>query len=375
MSLYLDVSEFLKNPITTGIQRIAGQLCRHMPAGAAVPVRHYRGRYVAFTSELILAIGTYFGEPTEGNAQKIWDLGAPEIGRPIALQSSDVVLVPEVIIRADRLDFLSQMPDREFELHRFLIYDLLPLTHPQLFWSSWMSDICRYYKLLRKSSHCSFISEATKHVFYRRLKRCEDVDGIVMPLGADSLGPRVSKPNLDRGLVFTVLGTIEPRKNHRLILEAFEPLLGTVPGLVLRFVGKIGWIDAEFASKVQRLGSDPASGFRLEEGCSDEQVADFVRESRATIYVSDAEGFGLPPLESLWLGTPVIASDCIPSLERIGEAGVHVLRPADVVNLRRAVLAFCEDSYMREKIRGAISLRLPSWHSFTADMLAWCAVG
>jgi glycosyltransferase involved in cell wall biosynthesis len=372
MGLYIDLSEFLKNPATTGIQRIAGELCRWMPANTAVPVRHYRGNYVAFPSDLVRVVSDYFREPSEDQAQNIRHLGACEKGRHLTLRDEDVVLVPEVIIEADRLDFLSAMPEQRFQLHRFLVYDLLPLTHPQFFWSTWMTEICRYYKLLRKSSHCSFISEATRDVFYRRLKRSADTDGVVMPLGADSLGPRIENPALNRAPVFTVLGTIEPRKNHQLILEAFDPLLGKLPSLILRFIGNIGWVGADFGDKIQRLASDPESGFRLEQGCSDQDVNQFVRESRATIYVSEAEGFGLPPLESLWAGTPVIASSAIPSLRSREPKGIHVVEPLTADKLRDAVLAFTDDDYANRKTTEAWETELPTWKHFTENMLLWC---
>ena len=56
-------------------------------------------------------------------------------------------------------------------------------------------------------------------------------------------------------------------------------------------------------------------------------------DSWATIYISEAEGFGLPPVESLWLGTPVVASAAIPSLEAIGPAGVHIVEPVNTIEL------------------------------------------
>ncbi|HZQ51955.1 MAG TPA: glycosyltransferase [Bryobacteraceae bacterium] len=193
-----------------------------------------------------------------------------------------------------------------------------------------------------------------------------------MPLGCDALGDRPFQLTLNRPLNFSVLGTVEPRKNHPLILEAFEPLLRHVKGLTLSFVGKLGWIDPQFAEKVLTLASDENSGLRFIPAPGDDEIRNCFERSRATIYVSAAEGYGLPPVESLWAGTPVIASRTIPSLERLGSAGVHYVDPLSVLNLRKAVLAFLDDAYANRKAEEAMRLNLPTWRSFTEEVMDWC---
>ena len=375
MSLYIDISEFLCNPITTGIQRIAGELCRHLPANSAIPVRHYQGQYVAFSAALTRAIGLYFREPGQIGAAEIRRLGAPEMGKPVRIMLRDTVLVPEVIIEPARLAFLNSMPVQQMRQHRFIVYDLLPITHPEFFWSSWLLEIGQYYKVLRGSTCPAFISRETRDAFYGRLKRTSVRDGLVLPLGCDSLGPRPDKPRLNSTLTFSVLGTVEPRKNHQLILEAFEPLLGKMNGLQLRFIGKMGWVHGDFTQKVHRLASDPRSGFKFEDSAGDDAIRKYIEESRATIYVSTAEGYGLPPVESLWAGTPVIASRAIPSLNGRGPEGIHFIDPLTAGELRKAVLAFSDESYANQKRAEAASIDLPTWESFADDVLKWCLNG
>ena len=372
MSLYIDISEFLCNPITTGIQRIAGELCRHLPADSAVPVRHHKGEYVAFSPALIRAIGLYFREPGQTEAAEIRRLGRPEEGSPVRVMPRDIVLVPEVVIEPARLDFLNRMPSQQMRQHRFIVYDLLPITHPEFFWSTWLLEICQYYRVLRGSTCPAFISKETRKAFYGRLKRTSVQDGLVLPLGCDSLGPRPDKPLLNRPMTFSVLGTVEPRKNHQLILEAFEPLLGRVEGIRLRFIGKMGWVGGEFTQKVHKLASDPKSGFQFEDAAGDDAIREYIEQSRATIYVSTAEGYGLPPVESLWAGTPVIASRAIPSLNGRGPEGIHFIDPLTAGELRNAVLAFNDCTYSDQKCAEAARLDLPTWESFSHEVLQWC---
>lgn len=372
MSLYIDLTEFLGSLRKTGIERIAGEICRYLPVDAAIPVRLHLNRYVALPPALIQIIGAYFGDASESTAAEIRRLGTPERGSVIRISNDDAVLVPE-LLNLQRAEYFRDMPDQELQRYRFIVPDLLTATHPQYFLPEIPLILSGYFHIIRRATCCGFISEDTQDAYYRRLKRTDARGGVVLSLGSDSLGPRVPRPILNRSLAFSVLGTIEPRKNHALILEAFEPLLRTVEGLTLSFIGKIGWVDSEFAQKVQALASDKNSGFSFYPTPDDDEIRNYVEQSRATIYVSAAEGYGLPPVESLWLGTPVIASRMIPSLKNLGPEGIHYVEPLNVANLRRAVLAFLEDSYANQKTEETTRLNLPTWHSFTEQVLRWCA--
>jgi glycosyltransferase involved in cell wall biosynthesis len=375
MSLYIDLSEFLGNPIRTGIQRISGELCRYLPPNAAIPVRLRSGGYVGFAPELIGEIGEYFRDPKHSGLWEIRRLGAIENGVAVDVSPDDTILVPEVFDNVDRLAYFRTIPDRELKRYRFIVFDLLPLTHPEYFPPEVPPRYFAYYQLVRRAQWCGFISGYTRDMYYERLKRTSARGGIVLPLGADSLGPRPDAPALNRPLTFSVLGTIEPRKNHELILEAFEPLFRQINGLSLEFIGTMGWVDPEFAHRVQALASNEKSGLRFHKAHGDGSIKSYIEQSRATIYVSSAEGYGLPPVESLWVGTPVIASRTIPSLGGLGPAGIHFVEPLSAVNLRQAVLAFLDDTYANQKAQETMDLNLPTWKSFTDEVLRWCTQG
>ena len=372
MSLYIDLTEFLTNPMTTGIQRIAGEICKYLPPQRAIPIRLHEGRYVALSPKLIEAIGKFFRTASKSEVKAIRRLG--EATSPlIEISGRDIVLVPEVIIELGRLAFFRAMPEHQLRRHRFIVYDLLPVTNPEYFWSGWLLEICAYYKILRRATCCGFISEDTRDAFYGRLKRTNARGGVVLPLGSDALGPRPNRPVLNRPLEFSVLGTIEPRKNHQLILQAFEPLLREIKGLSLSFIGKMGWVDSRFEEKVRLLAANNDSRFRFFSASGDDEIRKCIEQSRATIYVSTAEGYGLPPVESLWAGTPVIASTTIPSLKALGPGGIHFVETLNAESLRDAVLAFVDDTYANQKTEETFALELPTWRSFTQQVLHWCS--
>lgn len=373
MSFYLDLSEFLINPITTGIQRIAGEICRHLPPGSAIPVRFHVDRYITLSPALIDVTGAYFRDPSPARIAEIRRLGAVESGCSIKESRDDVFLVPEFFDRAQKVAFFRSMSESELRRYRFIVCDLLPLTHPEYFLPQHKPLVLsEYFRIIRRAGCCGFISAYTRDIFYNRLKRTESGGSVVLPLGCDSLGPRPAQASLDRPLTFTVLGTVEPRKNHALILEAFEPLLRQVEGLALVFLGHLGWVDSAFTDKVQMLAANKCSGFQFHATPDDETIWRYVQQSRATVYVSLAEGYGLPPVESLWCGTPVIASSAIPSLNMLGSAGIEYVEPLNVVNLRRAVLRFVDNGYANHKAEEALQLSLPTWQSFTREVLRWC---
>jgi glycosyltransferase involved in cell wall biosynthesis len=179
------------------------------------------------------------------------------------------------------------------------------------------------------------------------------------------MGPQ---PQPDVRHMFSVVGTIEPRKNHALILEVFEKL-NEGRRVHLTFLGKMGWVDSGLADKIRAMVKE--AWFEYQPQPSDKDIRKCVQESRATIYASAVEGFGLPPVESLWLGTPVITAPNIPSLEAIAQRGLHIVDPMDAEGLRKAVLAFLDDSYLESKTREALQLPLPTWQSFAAEAAAW----
>jgi glycosyltransferase involved in cell wall biosynthesis len=371
MSLYIDLTEFLASLRRSGIERISGEICKHAPAESLIPIRHNSDRYLSLPVPLINLVGKYFRDNSGSEASEIRRLAAVDSGLPLKVSKNDIILVPE-IFAGPRAEFFRQMPEQELQRYRFIVYDLLPATHPEYFPPDLPLILSQYFRIVRRATCCAFISEYTRDVYIQRLKRTDRTDGEVLSLGSDALGPKAGRPLLNRPLTFSVLGTIEPRKNHELILEAVEPLLGKVEGLSLSFIGKMGWVDPDFARKVEALASDKNSGFRFFPSPSDDMIRSHIEQSRATIYVSAAEGYGLPPVESLWLGTPVIASKMNPSLVRLGDQGIHYVDPLTVMNLRRAILEFLDDDYANRKTEQISSLNLPTWRSFTEEVLRWC---
>jgi glycosyltransferase involved in cell wall biosynthesis len=382
MKDFVDLTAFLASPGRTGIQRVSGELCKHWDARLGLtPVRLTTDRrLVPLPPQTPGLIREYFsasGRDLAGLEDRLAEVGeqAESSKETIDLQPDCRVIVPELFYDPGRVAFFRSLSAEHLNYFYFIIYDLLPFTHPEFFVADAPQEIINgYTRVVRMARNVAFISSWTRDAYYRRLlRKTSSLPGPVLRLGSDGLGDRPSGTlSRSRRPKFTVIGTIEPRKNHALILEVFESLLHKIEGLQLVFLGQMGWVEPALAERIQSMAAGGCPGFEYHSSPSDDLIRQHVLGSWATIYISAAEGFGLPPVESLWLGTPVIASDAIPSLDAIGSEGVHIVDPVNEPNLKEAVLAFLEESYADRKRDEAMGLTLPTWQSFAREVTWWC---
>lgn len=181
-------------------------------------------------------------------------------------------------------------------------------------------------------------------------------------LGTEALPAALPEPGPDDRPYFVCLGTIEPRKNHLLLLHLWRHLAETlppehVPRLVV--IGRRGWENEQVVDMLERC---PALVGHVEElgGCPDTRLSALLRGARALLMPSFAEGYGMPVAEALSVGTPAICSD-LPALREVGGAVPDYLDPLDGPGWKAAVL----DHAARGSAHAAQLARLPSWHNPT----------
>ena len=139
--------------------------------------------------------------------------------------------------------------------------------------------------------------------------------GLPMPPATVALlaPARLPEPAVDAPLnkpYFVMLGTIEPRKNHWLMLQLWRQLIERLgehaPRLVI--IGQRGWECENVVDLLERCES--LKGFVFEYSvCSDAELATWLHHAQALLFPSFAEGYGMPLVEALAQGVPVIASD------------------------------------------------------------------
>ena len=178
----------------------------------------------------------------------------------------------------------------------------------------------------------------------------------------------LNRLGIDRDFILFV-GTIEPRKNLRRLVEAFDRLLRNTslsPKLVI--AGGQGWLMNDFDSFIKRKGLEDR--ICLTGYLQDEDLCALYSSCRAFVYPSLYEGFGLPPLEAMACGAPVITSR-IPSLmETVGSAA-RLVDPNDIDDLARAIAEMLSEEHVREHYAelGRKHVRKFSWEQTARQTL------
>jgi glycosyltransferase involved in cell wall biosynthesis len=183
------------------------------------------------------------------------------------------------------------------------------------------------------------------------------LDPIFRPLPPDQVAEFRRRRGLpERFLLF--VGTLEPRKNVAGLVEAYACLPGDCPPLLL--VGGKGWLYDDIFARVEALNL--ADRVRFVGYIPGEELPWWYNAAELFVYPSVYEGFGLPPLEAMACGTPVVSSNVSSLPEVVGEAGLLV-DPADSQALIGAMGQVLVDADRRRAMRdaGLAQARLFAW--------------
>ncbi len=181
------------------------------------------------------------------------------------------------------------------------------------------------------------ISEATKRDLVSCYPEFESRTHVVY-LGGDHL--KVSAPSSvisgsNAEPYFLFVGNLEARKNVFRIIEAFEKFSAHAPKAVrLRLIGKPGYRGDEILRSVER--SPMRDRIDILGFCSNEELQSYYRNALALVYPSLIEGFGIPVLEAMLLGCPVITSDSTACVEIVGDKA-WLVGPEDVDAMVKAM--------------------------------------
>jgi glycosyltransferase involved in cell wall biosynthesis len=155
---------------------------------------------------------------------------------------------------------------------------------------------------------------------------------------------RYSLPN--RYLLF--VGTIEPRKNLTRLLAAFETIYGEGLSDGLVIVGRRGWLYGDFFA---RLEQSPVKDAVLFPGyVMDEDLPGIYAGAQALVFPSLCEGFGLPVLEAMACGTPVVSSDASSIPEAGGEAALY-FDPTDTAEITTTTRRLLREADLQDRLR------------------------
>jgi len=221
---------------------------------------------------------------------------------------------------------------------------------------------------VRRASALVAISQATAAALATRFPRAAGKTVVAPLAAAPALGE--PPPEAERlpapGFVLAV-GTLEPRKNLPRLAAAYAtlpaPLRARHP-LVL--AGELGWRTGASMAAIDALGAD---AIRLGY-VSDGALAELYRRAAVFCYPSLGEGFGLPVLEAMAAGAPVLTSS-VSSLPEVGGDAAAYCDPREVTSIAGALRGLLEDGARREELarRGPERAALFSWERTAAVVL------
>ncbi len=154
------------------------------------------------------------------------------------------------------------------------------------------------------------------------------------------------KYSLPQDFILNV-GIVEPRKNLTLLLKSYQQLHSQGISLPLVIVGGLGWMYEDVFRQAESLGIKEQVHFTGY--VPDHDLPIIYNLARVFVYPSIYEGFGLPPLEAMACGTPVITTAVSSMPEHVGDAGI-LIPPQDEKALTNALQKLINDSTLQEEL-------------------------
>jgi glycosyltransferase involved in cell wall biosynthesis len=293
-------------------------------------------------------------------------------------------------------EMLSNPPDL-----LFVPSHVLPLAHPQhtvvtvhdlgyhyypeahtLFQNVYLRWSTQYNA--RAATRVLADSEATRQDLIRYYGTPKEKIAVVYPGRDEALAPvaesqRLADMRAHYGLsdsYFLYVGTLHPRKNLVRLVQAFASLIQSLTSssqhpmdsLQLVLAGQKGWLYEEIFAEVRRL--DLTERVVLTGYVPDAHLGGLLSGALAFVFPSLYEGFGLPVLEAMACGTPVVCSD-VSSLPEIAGDAALLVDPLDAEDLAQALYQIAVDERLRRTLvaRGLQQVQLFSWRRCAQETL------
>ena len=362
--LFVDITELHASDSKSGIQRVVRSVIQQLLCDGASP---YKVELVyasaplgyktaaAFTQKLLLQgrdthsqIAERYRHVTaagrsDGAVPDVLHAAQTQAAEPVAAafdvdtwihpRQGDVFLGLDLHfnIDQDHEQFFAQARRAGAQVH-FVVYDLLPLLLKDAFNPALVEKYANWLRVVSQQNGAVCISQAvaaelkdwviqhqplavqTLHIDWFHLGA--DIENSLPSSGipegaAEFLQQLAVQPS------FLMVGTLEPRKRHAQVLDAFEYLWGQGLAVHLVIVGKPGWLTDAFTA---RLSSHPQLDRQLFwiQSASDEYLEKIYAAAKCLIAASEAEGFGLPLIEAARHGLPIIARD-IPVFREVAQ--------------------------------------------------------
>jgi glycosyltransferase involved in cell wall biosynthesis len=311
-----DTSVYAHTPFFSGIQRVTLALHREL-------------MHMTADDDALLFPSTHVEEPSEDPHPAIAaDALLSRVRMPMG--EADWLLCLDLDVRLARVrDELLAARARGLRV-AVNLYDLLPVLHSEWFpresgpdgFAPWLRVILETADLVLVNSH-STADDLRAWVIEHPPERVDSFEMALLRLGSESsvdLQPTSTEPRSTED--FLMVGTVEPRKGHAAVLDAFEQMWASGSRAHLTVVGRAGWMVHDLVRRMSRL-ERAEKRFRWEQGVDDHGLQRLYQRCTAVIMASRGEGFGLPIIEAATYGAPVVARDLPVFREVAGDTAAY----------------------------------------------------
>ncbi len=374
----IDLEQFVRDPYATGIQRVLHQLAKNWPNDVAV-------------AEFVVPVGDRFGLLNSAQATELLAIAFTprEAGVDLRDHVNDYLMntvtttVPlgELLAIYDawllpEVSYLPSVFERLDVFHRcmrttMIGYDTLPQTHPANYRfvpgsAVWVSE---YFRWLSTIESVVCISEYAQTSILDRLRRDRTLATTVAHPGGDHLAIRAGNPPADgEPTRFIRVGTMEARKCPQEILAGFRTARANGANAELVFVGRASSSDDAINDDI-RLAIRQGLPVTWIEHAADEQVHDLIGGSSAFLSIG-IEGYGIPVLEAIRLGTPVLFDGSQPAGDLMAGSGARRVAAGDVAELAQMFTHYSAPGALAALRAELAPAAVPTWASFAGGVVA-----
>jgi glycosyltransferase involved in cell wall biosynthesis len=357
----IDIEQFVLDPFASGVQRVLQYLAKEwptdLPAHFVVPSENQFKLLTPNQAYELLSIPFDSGitglDLGKAVTEHVHELETETCSESELMNMFTTWFLPEVSYEPSVLrrfeSFQQRVPTA------MIGYDVLPMTHPgnYMFTPGTLANVSEFFRLVASTDTLICISNYAKESIMETLRRDPIKTTVVVHPGGDHIPARVKKPKNGSTTSYLRLGTIEARKAPVEILEAFEQAVTKHPDRVieLHFVGKPASVDIYLNDAIEQAIAR-GRPIRWTQGATDQEVAEIVRDS--DLFLSyGIEGYGIPVLESIQMGIPVLFDGVQPAAEIMESHGAQRI-PLDQVFTHQVVQPVSESD----------QARVPTWKEY-----------
>lgn len=357
--IYIDISVLTLATFITGIQRVTREVCLALIREHAedIYLLHYNAAENVYYRIDNAAFTAYYAEHTGVKERMITKVRIPftDIDEHSIFFDLDAAWMSR--LKRSYLLPLLKKQGAKIIAH---IYDIISVTHPQFCLERGVYNFMDYIGAhLLYADEFIVNAEATiKEIENLTAKiGCRMPHCTVVPLGANFRQKKeINASDIPAKVVeaagmkpyILMVGTIEPRKNHKLLLNAYDRGLKEM-GYRIIFAGSMGWNMEKFQQVLERHEDYGNEIFHFE-GLDDNAIAYLYQHAKFLAFCSYTEGYGLPIIESISRGTPVLAVD-VPVLREVGGEYCAWFRQDDADDFCGIVKALTDNTAKYEEMK------------------------